>query len=41
MWALSAGLLDQPMCLPEGFSQNATDHEDDHHRRLGGGAGET
>ena len=41
MWALSAGLLDQPMCLPEDFSLNATDHEDDHHRRLGGGAGET
>ncbi len=37
----SAGLLDQPMCLPEDFSHNATDHGDDHHRRLGGGAGAT
>ena len=34
----ATGALDQPMCLPADFvKSNATDHDDDHHRRLAGG----
>lgn len=36
----STGSLDQPMCLPDDLNRTVeSNHSEDHHRRLGGGAG--
>ncbi|CAK9066993.1 unnamed protein product [Durusdinium trenchii] len=39
-WTPIAGSLDQPMCLPDDLNRTVeSNHSEDHHRRLGGGAG--